>query len=56
MDKYTYTVEWLEWRKKYLGKCSEYPALGWCAKTREEAFEGIRRLIAVTGKPVRRFP
>jgi predicted RNase H-like HicB family nuclease len=47
MDKYSYSVEWLGWRRKYSGKCSEYPSLCWFADTEEKALEGIKHIIAV---------
>jgi hypothetical protein len=47
MDDYTYSVEWLEWRRKYSGKCSEYPSLSWFAETKEDALEGIKHIISV---------
>lgn len=45
-DKYTYRVTWSEEDEEYVGLCVEFPSLSWLAKTQEEAFKGIRKVVA----------
>jgi hypothetical protein len=40
-DKYTYRVLWSDDDQAYVGRCSEFPALGIAAKTHDEALKGI---------------
>ena len=45
-DRYTYQVTWSEEDQEYLGLCAEFPSLSWLAATPEQAFEGIRTVVA----------
>ena len=43
---YMYRVEWSPEDQEYVGLCSEFPSLSWLAKSDDEAFSGIRALVA----------
>jgi predicted HicB family RNase H-like nuclease len=43
---YTYRVTWSEEDKEYVGLCAEFPSLSWLAASQEDAFNGIRNLVA----------
>ena len=45
-DPYTYRVTWSSADQEYVGLCTEFPSLSWLASTQEEAFSGIRQLVA----------
>ena len=45
-DHYSYRVNWSAEDSEHVGLCAEFPSLSWLAKTPEEAFTGIRRLVA----------
>lgn len=45
-DHYTYRVTWSPDDCEHVGLCLEFPSLSWLAQTPEEAFTGIRRLVA----------
>ena len=45
-DHYTYRVTWSAEDEEYVGLCAEFPLLSWLASTQEEAFSGIRLLVA----------
>ncbi|MCP4350421.1 MAG: toxin-antitoxin system HicB family antitoxin [Desulfobacterales bacterium] len=45
-DHYTYRVIWSEEDGEYAGLCAEFPSLSWLAETPEEAFNGIREVVA----------
>ena len=45
-DHYTYRVTWSEEDGEYLGLCAEFPSLSWLASEQEEAFQGIRQVVA----------
>ena len=45
-DHYTYRVIWSAEDEEFVGLCSEFPSLSWLEPTPEEAFSGIRRLVA----------
>ena len=45
-DHYSYRVNWSAADSEHVGLCAEFPSLSWLAKTPEEAFTGIRRLVA----------
>lgn len=45
-DHYTYRVTWSAEDGEYVGLCAEFPSLSWLAATPEEAFGGIRVLVA----------
>ena len=45
-DHYTYRLTWSVEDEEYVGLCAEFPSLSWLASTQEEAFSGIRRLVA----------
>jgi predicted RNase H-like HicB family nuclease len=44
-DRYTYHITWSEEDKEYVGLCVEFPSLSWLASTRENALEGIQRVV-----------
>lgn len=46
MDQYTYRVTWSPEDQCHLALCDELPSLSWLAATPDEAFIGIRRLVA----------
>ncbi len=43
---YIYRVEWSPEDQEYVGLCSEFPSLSWLAEGDDEAFFGIRSLVA----------
>jgi predicted HicB family RNase H-like nuclease len=45
-DLYTYRVSWSKEDDEYVGQCLEFASLSWLAQTPEEAFAGIRWLVA----------
>ena len=45
-DKYAYRVVWSEDDKEYVGLCAEFPSLSWLDKSQDNAFKGIRKLVA----------
>lgn len=45
-DRYSYRVIWSEEDREYVGLCAEFPSLSWLAGSQDEAFAGIRRLVA----------
>ena len=45
-DHYTYRVTWSAEDAEYVGLCAEFPSLSWLEPTQEEAFSGIRSLVA----------
>lgn len=45
-DHYAYRVIWSAEDEEFVGLCSEFPSLSWLEPTPEEAFSGIRRLVA----------
>ncbi len=45
-DHYTYRVTWSAEDEEFVGLCIEFPSLSWLAPTQEEAFTGIRQLVA----------
>ena len=45
-DHYTYRLTWSVEDEEYVGLCAEFPSLSWLASTQEEAFSGIRQLVA----------
>ena len=45
-DHYTYRVTWSAEDDEYVGLCAEFPSLSWLSPTPEEAFAGIRLLVA----------
>lgn len=45
-DHYSYRIIWSEDDGEYVGLCTEFPSLSWLAEEQEEAFVGIRRLVA----------
>ena len=32
--------------RRYVGLCTEFPSLSWLAATQEDAFQGVRQLVA----------
>ena len=58
-DRYTYRVVWSPEDEEYVGLCVEFPLLSWLAPVPEDAFAGIRQVVAevvedmeATGDPV----
>ena len=45
-DHYTYRVIWSVEDNEHVGLCAEFPSLSWLAPTPNEAFSGIRQLVA----------
>jgi predicted RNase H-like HicB family nuclease len=45
-DRYTYRVFWSEEDGEYVGVCSEFEYLSHLDETPEQAFAGIRELVA----------
>lgn len=45
-DHYTYRVTWFAEDNEYVGLCAEYPGLSWLSSTPEDAFHGIRQVVA----------
>ena len=45
-DHYAYRVIWSAEDDEYVGLCSEFPSLSWLEPTPDEAFSGIRRVVA----------
>ncbi len=45
-DHYTYRVTWSAADGKFVGLCAEFWLLSWLAATPDEAFAGIRSLVA----------
>ena len=45
-DHYTYRVTWSTGDEEYVGLCAEFPLLSWLEPTQDEAFRGIRDLVA----------
>ncbi len=58
-DRYTYRVVWSQEDEEYVGLCVEFPLLSWLAPVPEDAFAGIRQVVAevvedmkATGDPI----
>ena len=45
-EHYTYRVTWSAEDGEFVGLCAEFPSLNWLAPSQEEAFSGIRQLVA----------
>ena len=45
-NHYTYRVSWSAEDEEFVGLCAEFASLSWLAPTPEEAFSGIRSLVA----------
>ena len=45
-DHYTYRVTWSAEDEEFVGLCTEFPLLSWLEPTQDEAFAGIRQLVA----------
>ena len=45
-DHYTYRITWSADDSEFVGLCAEFPSLSWLARTPDEAFSGIRELVA----------
>ena len=46
LEHYTYRITWSSEDQDYVGLCAEFPSLSWLAETSDEAFTGIRELVA----------
>ena len=53
-DHYTYRVTWSEDDKEYVGLCAEFASLSWLARTPESALKGIRDVVAVVIKDMKK--
>ena len=45
-DHYTYRVTWSDDDQEYVGLCAEFASLSWLSPSQEEAFRGIRGVVA----------
>ena len=45
-DHYTYRITWSAEDGEYVGLCAEFPSLSWLAPAPDDAFSGIRQLVA----------
>ena len=45
-EHYTYRVTWSADDGEFIGLCAEFPLLSWLASSQEDAFSGIRKLVA----------
>ena len=45
-EHYTYRVTWSAEDGEFVGLCAEFPLLSWLASSQEDAFSGIRKLVA----------
>ena len=45
-DHYTYRITWSAEDEEFVGLCAEFPLLSWLALAPDEAFSGIRQLVA----------
>jgi predicted HicB family RNase H-like nuclease len=45
-EHYTYRVTWSAEDGEFVGLCTEFPSLSWLEPVQEEAFKGIRQLVA----------
>ena len=45
-DKYTYRLLWSEDKERYIGVCSEFPALSYEATNTADALAGIQQRVA----------
>ncbi len=54
MDKYAYQADWSEEDGEFVGACAEFPSLSWLAPSPDEAFAGIRRVVADCVEDMRR--
>jgi predicted HicB family RNase H-like nuclease len=45
-DHYAYRVLWSVEDEEFVGLCAEFPSLSWLEGSPEDAFSGIRRLVA----------
>jgi len=46
VDKYSYRIVWSAEDEEFAGLCAEFPSLSWLAPSQDEAFQGIRKLVA----------
>ena len=54
MDRYTYQIAWSAEDGEFVGACVEFPSLSWLAPSPDEAFAGIRRVVADCVEDMRR--
>ena len=45
-NRYTYQTAWSAEDGEFIGICAEFPSLSWLAPSPDEAFAGIRRVVA----------
>lgn len=45
-DHFAFRVIWSAEDEEFVGLCAEFPSLSWLEETPDEAFSGIRRLVA----------
>ncbi len=53
-NKYSYRITWSDEDNEFVGQCAEFPSLSWLSKTQDEAFKGIRKLVADVLKDMQR--
>ena len=54
MDRYTYQIAWSAEDGEFVGTCAEFPSLSWLAPSPDEAFVGIRQVVADCVEDMRR--
>lgn len=52
-EKYVYRVIWSEEDQEHVGLCAEFPSLSWLSKSKEEALNGICKLVEETLKDLK---
>ena len=52
-DRYTYQISWSDEDGEFVGACAEFPSLSWLAPSPDEAFAGIRRVVADCAEDMR---
>jgi predicted RNase H-like HicB family nuclease len=54
VDKYSYRVIWYNEENEFVGLCVEFPSLSWLHQSQEEAFKGVRKLVAKVVKDMQK--
>lgn len=53
-DKYSYRITWSDEDAEFVGVCAEFPGLSWLHPSQDEAFKGIRTLVAKVVKDMKK--
>ncbi|MBF0106431.1 MAG: toxin-antitoxin system HicB family antitoxin [Deltaproteobacteria bacterium] len=53
-DQYTYRIMWSKDDNEYVGLCAEFPSLSWLAASPESALKGIRKVVCVVIKDMKK--